>query len=96
MARRSDQIKDALRDWMRAPTWHTGNALDERRLERGVRKATELVGSAIAAREFETAIVALWTEKGLATFRAIEVTRKFAERAAEISDRRNANGHRPR
>ncbi|CAI8801264.1 hypothetical protein [Pseudomonas zeae] len=81
-----EQLKNSLKPWLAAETWHTGHALDEQRFHKALKSAFEKLGTPIGVDNFREAIVL-----GLAEYRENDAKTfetdldSFAQLAEDIS-----------
>jgi hypothetical protein len=81
-----DDLKIALKPWLRVETWHTSHPLDDQRFHRALKSAFDSLGTSIAYDDFKEAMEQLVNElhpKMQAKFRD-ELVENFAQRAENI------------
>lgn len=81
------ELKESLRPWMTAVTWHTKHPEDQRRFHTGLKAAFDKLGVDIRHDEFRDAIRELADEchPNIATLLRDEAADQFARDATQIA-----------
>lgn len=80
------KLEVALDSWLRAETWHTPHAMDEKRFHRALKAAFDAVGPRITVEDFRLAIRNVLEERHPEHLKSMLVPiERYAQRGQEIS-----------